>query len=153
MEFINEVVNFVVNAFLGLNALEIVLIVAIAVGLFLLTRLITAITTNEYVKANETLLALLGNTLFDAVMLVAWGKVDYSVYDQKAADYENEHGRWIDPRMWYVIDKAEAWLETYGFDVEFDELIARAEAIYRQAQLDGKLPPDELDDELPLIEV
>jgi hypothetical protein len=147
MDFLGQVVHLIVSSFLSLGLVNTVLIVGIVVGLFLLTRFVSAITTNEYVKANQTLLAMLGDTLFNAIMLVAWGKVDYSEFEEKALDYEREYGRYIDPRMWYVLERAEDWLEGYGFQVEFDELLAIAESVYRQADLDGKLPPRIPDDE------
>lgn len=150
MEFLQGLVEFIGAAFLSLNALEMVVLVAIVVGLYFLAKLVTAITTNEYVKANEVLLSMLADSLVDAIMYAAWGKVSFDEYTDKAADYEQEHGRYIDPRMWYVLDKAEAWLATYGFELEFDDLLARAEALYQNLKLEGRLPDNELDD-LPAV--
>lgn len=152
MEFLQGLVEFIGAAFLRLNALELVLIVAIVVGLYFLSRLVTAITTNEYVKANDILLGMLANSITNAIMYAAWGQIDFSEYSDKAADYEQEHGRYIDPRMWYVLDKAEAWLETYGFEIEFDDLLSRAEALYQDLKLEGRLPLRSEDD-LPVAEV
>lgn len=114
----------------------IVAVIVIVIVLFLLERLVSAIRSNENLSEYVKVMGMLDDTIADTIIYVAFGDVDLSAYEVKAREWEDKNGRWIDPRMWFVLDKAEIYAKDNGLEIEFDDLLVRAESIYQTLRRD-----------------
>jgi hypothetical protein len=127
-----EFLNFVRDTF-GMNAFEIAV-----VGLLVLLMVIVAWAAHKFglveaVTHREKEIKLLSNFLLDNVMLIAHGSaVDLSPYEDRASERQENGEQYIDPRMLFLMDKADDYISgRVGFNVSFDELYAKAEAVYQ----------------------
>jgi hypothetical protein len=76
-------------------------------------------------------LSLLDDYLFSFVELAA-SKEDLAYYEELNEEVILAGGHSIDPRMRYVLEQAERFVERQlGLDLEFEEIYARAQAMYR----------------------
>jgi hypothetical protein len=77
------------------------------------------------------------DAILDAVIFVSAGYVDLAPYEAKAEERKAKGEMFIDPRMLFVLDKLELYASKYGLVFEFDEVLPRAERIYRELKADG----------------
>lgn len=100
----------------------------------------------KFVKPNKQIMQLIDvfdDALLDAIIFVSSGYVDMTEYRKKADERKEKGEMYIDPRMLYVMDKIEIYATKYGLDFEFDEVLPRAERLYRELKADGFFGNDE----------
>lgn len=106
------------------------------VAVFLLATLLW----RKFVMPNAEIVHLFDvfdDAILDAVVFVSAGYVDMKPYELKAEERKARGEMFIDPRMLFVLDRVEAFALKYGLEFEFDEVLPRAERIYRELKLDG----------------
>lgn len=124
-------------ASLGGEALSLLFVVGFAVALLALWTGVSAFRQTELYKQHAALWGLIDDKIADLIWLIEFGDVDLKAYELRAEQREAAGETYIDPRMLYLIDRAQAYVkERFGIDVDLEDLLARAEHIFDEVKHD-----------------
>lgn len=122
------------------DVLRLVAIVAFFVAFFLVGSLLVSLRKTEFFKQNELFVVALGQKALEFVLHAEYGEEYNSVADEyqtKADERVAKDLFYVDPRMLFVIDKLETFINLhFSVHLEFDDLLAIAEAKYREIKHD-----------------
>lgn len=120
---------------LGGDALALAFTVGLSVALVSVWLALSAFRKTEFYKQHQALWDLVDGRIADLVWLIEVGDVDLSEYKKKADEREAAGLEFVDPRMLYLLDKAQSWVkEKFGVELDFEELLARAEHIFDEVK-------------------
>jgi len=122
--FTPQVINFV-GVVLGVIALFAIVAVANA---FRKTEFF-----RQYGRMSEELDDFIFNTIIVAGLADGW---DEEKYTALAEEFNKQVDLDLDPRMYYVVIRAQAKLEQFGYNMPLLELYERAEGIYQSIKRD-----------------
>lgn len=121
---------------LGGEALALAFVVGFAFVLTALALGLQAFRKTEFYKQHQALWDLVDGRIADLIWLVNVGEVDLAPYDKRVEEREAAGLDYVDPRMLYLLDKAQEWVKTkFGVELDFEELLARAEHILDEVQV------------------
>lgn len=116
---------------LGGDLMAVLIVTAFVVALTAIWLVVGAIRRTEFFKQYQSVWELVDDRIADLVWLIEVGDVDLTEYERKAEQREQEGLSHVDPRMLYLLDKAEEWVNaTLNIELDFDVLLARAEHIF-----------------------
>jgi|ERR1041385_3598660 hypothetical protein len=122
------------------DVLSLVVIVVFFVALFLVGLLFSSLRKTEFFKQNEMFIVAVGQKALDFILHAEYGEEYNSVADEyqtKANDRVAKGLYYVDPRMLFVIDKLESYVDQkFNVHLEFDDLLAIAESKYRTVKED-----------------
>lgn len=120
---------------LGSDAMAVFVTAAFVVALTAVWQVAQAFRQSEFYKQHEALWNLIDGRIADLIWLIEKGDVDLTQYEDRAKQREEEGLSYVDPRMLYLLDQAEAWVkEKFSVEVDFEELLARAEHIFDEVK-------------------
>lgn len=120
---------------LGGDALALAFTVGLTVALVSVWLALGAFRKTEFYKQHQALWDLVDGRVADLVWLIEVGDVDLTEYEKKADEREAAGLEFVDPRMLYLLDKAQAWVkEKFNVELDFEELLARAEHIFDEVK-------------------
>lgn len=108
-------------------------LVAITSGIVIGSWAMIQIGKRNFTDREIMLMAMLEDFILSTVVKVINQDVDLAPYEEKADARAKEGLTYLDPRMLFVLDQADDWVsKRSGFNVDFEELAARAERIYQE---------------------
>ncbi len=120
---------------LGGDGLAILFTAGFAAALVSIWLVVSAFRKTEFYKQHELLWNLVDNRIADLIWLIEVGDVDLTEYNKKADEREAAGKPHVDPRMLYLLDRAQAWVEEkLGVKLDFEELLGRAEHIFDEVK-------------------
>lgn len=128
-----EVLEFLRQQF-GMTTFELVATVLGVVMLILVSLVATAFRSSEIYVQNKRKLDLLGDFLLDQVVAIEAREadIDLTPYEQRVDERAEQGLEYIDPRMLYLLDKADDYVSARsGLTISFDELLAKSERIFQ----------------------
>src|SRR5690606_39047416 len=112
---------------LGSDAMAVLVVAAFATAITSVWLVVNAFRKTEFYKQHQTLWALVDDRIADLIWLIEVGDVDLTEYNKRADEREAKGESFIDPRMLYLLDQAQAWVQAkLGVELDFEELLARA---------------------------
>jgi len=131
-QFILDLANALTPEIMNLG-LMVVLVLLLAAVYFV----VRAIRQSEAYKQYGQQIDMLADVIANAIITAGFGAVDMKPWEQKAQERLEAGNEWIDPRMLFVLDAADQWIERQsGLDIPMDELLQRAEAIFQTIRHD-----------------
>jgi hypothetical protein len=130
---VTELIAFLREYFQA-STFELVVLFGLVILLGVGTSLAIAFRDNEQLVKRERELKLLGGFLLDLVVSIESREsvLDLEPYNKRAEERVEDGLEHIDPRMLYLMDKADDYVSSRsGFNVSFDELLAKAEHIFQ----------------------
>lgn len=128
-------------ASLGGEATALVFVALLVFGMWVLWRIQQAVVRSEFYKKNQLKIDLLDDVIVNFIFLAAFGNVDLTPWQVKADKRVEDGLEYIDPRMLYVVDKAEEFANSkFHLNLEFDDLLARAERIFQEYKHSEETP-------------
>ena len=120
---------------LGGDALALAFTAGFAAVMVALWLGLAAFRKTEFYKQHQAVWDLVDGRIADLVWLVEVGDVDLTEYEKKADERAAAGMEFVDPRMLYLLDKVQVWVkEKLGVDLDFDEVLARAEHIFDEVK-------------------
>ncbi len=114
------------------EVINVLLIMCVAVLIFFVAYVSSAIAGTEQGKQALTIWKMVDDALYNAAMVMLHTDYDVDEAQDMANNYEKLYGKKIDPRLAYSIKQAENHIEKHApFDFDFWDVYHRAEAIYQ----------------------
>jgi hypothetical protein len=122
---------------LGGEALSVLFVAGFTAAMVMLWLGVSAFRKTEFYKQHAALWNLIDDKIADLIWLIEFGDVDLTDYEHNADVREQEGKTYIDPRMLYLLDKAEKYIqEQYNVTVNLEDLLGRAEHIFDEIKND-----------------
>lgn len=136
MDLGEQIINLFKNDF----ASGVLVVVLVLLGV-LAALALAAWRKSELYRTNKDKFDLLEKQAVNFIFLAAFGDVDLTEWQEKS-DARVEAGlAAVDPRMLYVVDKLELFVNTkLHLHLEFDDLLAIAERKYQELKFDDSSP-------------
>ncbi len=115
-----------------LTVFELVVSILGVIVVFLVAQAVAAFKRSELYVQNERSVKLLEGFLLDNIVNIEarGADIDLTTYNQRADERAEQGLEYIDPRMLYLLDKADNYVSRIsGFYISFDELLAKSERI------------------------
>lgn len=114
------------------EVLPVLLLAAFFVVTVVVGVVLSAIRDNEVVKKNQKLFDMLDDMMWRSIVIINGGDKELEAYEDMAEQREEEGLEFIDPRMLFVLEQGEKFMQSRGFHVDLEELYIRAQALYRE---------------------
>ncbi len=137
MDIVQTLVNLFhgLSANLGGDAATILIVTILAVLLTGFWLAVSAFRQTEFYKQHQAMWELIDGRIADLIWLVEFGDVNLDEYNVRADEREAAGLSYVDPRMLYLLDQAQAWVKaTFGVTVDIEVLLARAEHIFDEVK-------------------
>ena len=117
---------------LDINVFELGSLALFTILSFLVSFVLSAFRKTEVFRQYEAYFRLIDDVLYGAILAAQGTAVDLAPFEQRVEERHAEGLVYIDPRMLYVLERAEGWAGTHGFgNIDFEETLTRAEGLYQ----------------------
>lgn len=123
------------SANLGSDAAAILVTTILAVLMTGFWLAVQAFRKTEFYKQHRAMWELIDNRIADLIWLVEFGDVNLDEYAVRVDAREAAGLSYVDPRMLYLLDQAQAYIKTtFGVTIDIEVLLARAEHIFDEVK-------------------
>jgi len=116
---------------LNIDTFELGMLALFVFMFFISSFVLGAIRKTEVYRQYEVYFRLIDDVIYGAIMAVEGDSVDLTVFTDRAEVRVAKGLVFIDPRMLYVMDRAEAWSKGRGVELDFEQILTRAEGLFQ----------------------
>lgn len=135
----NDIASFIeaLASFFTPQIINFVGVVILTIVLVALLALVASFRRSEFFRQYGIALEQVDDVIFNAILVAGFADTfDRAKYTELAKSFNEQVDLDLSPEMYYVITRAQAKLEEFGYQLELLELYERAEGIYQTLKRD-----------------